>query len=102
MERVRFRSLDVFRGMAICLMIIVNTPGAGSELGILFHWFPFGHVADQGWVWKTWSEVRLPGVLHVPGIRRLSQRLEQPAELGPRPDPQGRSQLVAAQWRARR
>ena len=31
MERARFRSLDVFRGMAICLMIIVNTPGTGSE-----------------------------------------------------------------------
>ena len=31
MDRVRFRSLDVFRGMAICLMIVVNTPGAGSE-----------------------------------------------------------------------
>ncbi|HMH65146.1 MAG TPA: heparan-alpha-glucosaminide N-acetyltransferase domain-containing protein [Rhizomicrobium sp.] len=120
MEQARFRSLDVFRGMAICLMIVVNTPGAGSEpwpildhadwfgftaadivfpsflfavgnalafgslksmsesefwrktlrrtaiilaLGILFHWFPFGHMADQGWVWKSLSEVRLPGVL---------------------------------------
>ena len=118
MERMRFRSLDVFRGMAICLMIVVNTPGAGSEpwpvldhadwfgftaadivfpsflfavgtamafgsamtegefwrktlrrtaiilgLGILFHWFPFGHMTDQGWAWKTWSEVRIPGVL---------------------------------------
>ena len=120
MERLRFRSLDVFRGMAIALMIIVNTPGAGSApwpvldhadwfgftaadivfpsflfavgnamafgslksasesefwrktlqrtviifaLGILFHWFPFGRVTDQGWVWKVWGEVRLPGVL---------------------------------------
>jgi predicted acyltransferase len=120
MERVRFRSLDVFRGMAICLMIVVNTPGAGSEpwpvldhadwfgftaadivfpsflfavgnalafgslksqsegefwrktlrrtaiilaLGILFHWFPFGRMTDQGWAWKTWGEVRIPGVL---------------------------------------
>jgi len=120
MDRVRFRSLDVFRGMAICLMIIVNTPGAGSEpwpvldhadwfgftaadivfpsflfavgnamafgslksmgasefwrktlqrtaiiagLGILFHWFPFGHMTGQGWVWRTFAETRLPGVL---------------------------------------
>jgi predicted acyltransferase len=120
MERVRFRSLDVFRGMAICLMIIVNTPGAGSEpwpildhadwfgftaadivfpsflfavgnalafgslksaaksefwrktlrrtaiilgLGVLLYWFPFGHMTDQGWVWKSFSQTRLPGVL---------------------------------------
>jgi predicted acyltransferase len=120
MDRVRFRSLDVFRGMAICLMIIVNTPGAGSEpwpvldhadwfgftaadivfpsflfavgnamafgslkstgerefwrktlqrtviiagLGILFHWFPFGHMTEQGWVWRSFAQVRLPGVL---------------------------------------
>lgn len=118
MERARFRSLDVFRGMAICLMIVVNTPGAGSDpwpvldhadwfgftaadivfpsflfavgnamafgsamtegefwrkalrrtaiilgLGILFHWFPFGHMTDQGWAWKSLSEVRIPGVL---------------------------------------
>jgi len=120
MEGARFRSLDVFRGMAICLMIIVNTPGAGSEpwpvldhadwfgftaadivfpsflfavgnamafgslksmsesefwrktlrrtaiiagLGILFHWFPFGHITEQGWVWRSFGETRLPGVL---------------------------------------
>jgi predicted acyltransferase len=106
--------------MAICLMIVVNTPGAGSEpwpvldhadwfgftaadivfpsflfavgnamafgslkameegefwrktlkrtaiilgLGILFHWFPFGHMTDAGWAWKPLSEVRIPGVL---------------------------------------
>jgi predicted acyltransferase len=120
MDRVRFRSLDVFRGMAIGLMIVVNTPGAGSEpwpvldhadwfgftaadivfpsflfavgnamafgrlkamresefwrktlqrtaiiagLGILFHWFPFGHMTEQGWAWKSFAETRLPGVL---------------------------------------
>lgn len=120
MDTARFRSLDVFRGMAICLMIVVNTPGAGSEpwpvldhadwfgftaadivfpsflfavgnalafgslksmpqsefwrktlrrtaiilaLGILFHWFPFGHMTEQGWVWKSFGETRLPGVL---------------------------------------
>src|SRR5258708_1175482 len=120
MERARFRSLDVFRGMTICLMIIVNTPGAGSDpwpildhadwfgftaadivfpsflfavgnamafgalkamtegefwrktlgrpaiilaLGFLFHWFPFGHMTDHGWVMKTFSHIRIPGVL---------------------------------------
>jgi len=34
----RFLSLDVFRGMTICFMIIVNTPGSGAEsFGILQH-----------------------------------------------------------------
>ena len=44
MERTRFLSLDVFRGMALCLMIVVNTPGAGSHpYPILDHaeWFGF-------------------------------------------------------------
>jgi predicted acyltransferase len=120
MERARFRSLDVFRGMTICLMIIVNTPGAGSDpylildhadwfgftvadivfpsflfavgnalafssqkvmtegefwrktlrrtaiilaLGVLTYWFPFGHMTDHGWVMKSFSQTRLPGVL---------------------------------------
>ncbi|MCI4671705.1 MAG: DUF5009 domain-containing protein [Bacteroidia bacterium] len=36
MERIR--SLDIFRGMTICLMIIVNTPGDwGSTFGPLLH-----------------------------------------------------------------
>jgi len=30
MTNQRFLSLDVFRGMTICLMIIVNTPGDGA------------------------------------------------------------------------
>ena len=120
MERVRFRSLDVFRGMTMCLMLIVNTAGAGSDpwpildhadwfgftaadivfpsflfavgnamafgalkemsegdfwrktlrrtatilaLGLLFQWFPFGHMTDHGWVMKSFSQLRLPGVL---------------------------------------
>ncbi len=40
----RFLSLDVFRGLAVCLMIIVNTPGPGAELyPWLVHakWFGF-------------------------------------------------------------
>lgn len=40
----RFFSLDVFRGITICLMIIVNTPGKGAQLyAILVHakWFGF-------------------------------------------------------------
>ncbi len=40
----RFLSLDVFRGLAVCLMIIVNTPGPGAALyPWLVHakWFGF-------------------------------------------------------------
>ncbi len=40
----RFLSLDVFRGITIALMIIVNTPGTGAEIyGYLIHthWFGF-------------------------------------------------------------
>ncbi|MGY5353365.1 acyltransferase family protein [Wenyingzhuangia sp. IMCC45467] len=40
----RFLSLDVFRGLTICLMIVVNTPGTGAELYpylVHAHWFGF-------------------------------------------------------------
>jgi len=40
----RFLSLDVFRGLTICLMIIVNTPGTGAKIyPYLVHvqWFGF-------------------------------------------------------------
>lgn len=40
----RFLSLDVFRGLTICLMILVNTPGTGANLySYLIHadWFGF-------------------------------------------------------------
>lgn len=43
-KQERFRSLDVFRGMTIALMIIVNTPGTGADIyGTLIHaqWFGF-------------------------------------------------------------
>jgi predicted acyltransferase len=33
----RFTALDVFRGMTICLMIIVNTPGGSPTFSILEH-----------------------------------------------------------------
>lgn len=43
-SRPRFHSLDVFRGLTICLMIIVNTPGKGASFyPFLVHapWFGF-------------------------------------------------------------
>jgi predicted acyltransferase len=44
MSNQRFLSLDVFRGMTICLMIIVNTPGDGNATFAPFlhaHWNGF-------------------------------------------------------------
>lgn len=38
----RFQSLDVFRGLTICLMIVVNTPGSGASAYAPLHhahWF---------------------------------------------------------------
>jgi predicted acyltransferase len=43
-KRERFLSLDVFRGLTICLMIIVNTPGPGADPFVLLDhakWFGF-------------------------------------------------------------
>jgi len=43
-NKERFLSLDVFRGLTIALMIIVNTPGTGADIyGYLIHaqWFGF-------------------------------------------------------------
>ena len=40
----RFLSLDVFRGLTIALMIVVNTPGTGAKIYGYFihaHWFGF-------------------------------------------------------------
>ncbi len=40
----RFLSLDVFRGLTVALMILVNTPGSGAKIyGFLIHtqWFGF-------------------------------------------------------------
>jgi predicted acyltransferase len=43
MNKERFLSLDVFRGMTICLMIIVNTPGDA-----LHTFAPFKHASWHG------------------------------------------------------
>ncbi len=43
-QRERFLSLDVFRGLTVALMILVNTPGTGAKIyGFLIHtqWFGF-------------------------------------------------------------
>lgn len=118
----RYTALDVFRGLTICLMILVNTPGnqhaiyaplqhadwhgftpadlvypsflfaVGNALcfavkkwdsmarrqvlakifkrslllfllGFLLYWFPFVHKEESGWVFKSFSQTRVLGVL---------------------------------------
>ena len=41
----RFLSLDVFRGLTVCLMIIVNSPGAGADI------YPYLSHAPMVWLY---------------------------------------------------
>jgi len=59
MNNQRFLSLDVFRGMTICLMIIVNTPGDGSMT-----FAPFNHAAWHGF---TPTDLVFPSFLFAVG-----------------------------------
>ncbi len=55
----RFLSLDVFRGMTICFMIIVNTPGSGAE--------PFSPLRHAGWHGFTPTDLVFPSFLFAVG-----------------------------------
>lgn len=55
----RFLSLDVFRGMTICFMIIVNTPGAGAAA-----YAPLNHAAWHGF---TPTDLVFPSFLFAVG-----------------------------------
>jgi len=59
MERARFLSLDVFRGMSLCLMIVVNTPGAGA------HSYPILEHAE--WFGFTLADIVFPSFLFAVG-----------------------------------
>ena len=59
MERARFLSLDVFRGMAVCLMIVVNTPGACAE-----PWYIMDH---PEWFGFTIADIVFPSFLFAVG-----------------------------------
>lgn len=52
-------ALDVFRGMTVCLMIIVNTPGNGATT-----WSPFQHAAWHGF---TPTDLVFPSFLFAVG-----------------------------------
>jgi predicted acyltransferase len=70
----RFLSLDVFRGMTICFMIIVNTPGSGAE--------PFAPLEHARWHGFTPTDLVFPSFLFAVGnamsfsLRRYSERGE--------------------------
>lgn len=55
----RFLALDVFRGMTICFMIIVNTPGSGAA-----HFSPLEHAA---WFGFTPTDLVFPSFLFAVG-----------------------------------
>lgn len=55
----RFLALDVFRGMTICFMIIVNTPGSG-----LYSYAPLKHAAWHGF---TPTDLVFPSFLFAVG-----------------------------------
>jgi predicted acyltransferase len=59
MNKERFLSLDVFRGMTICLMIIVNTPGDA-----LHTFAPFKHASWHGF---TPTDLVFPSFLFAVG-----------------------------------
>ncbi|HEA23088.1 hypothetical protein LCGC14_0630880 [marine sediment metagenome] len=58
-KSTRFLSLDVFRGLTICLMIIVNTPGTGADF------YPFLVHAD--WFGFTLADLVFPSFLFAMG-----------------------------------
>lgn len=55
----RFLSLDVFRGVTICLMIIVNTPGTGAKL--------YPYLVHVNWFGFTLADLVFPSFLFAMG-----------------------------------
>jgi predicted acyltransferase len=58
-QNQRFLSLDVFRGMTICFMIIVNTPGSGA--------IPFAPLNHAEWHGFTPTDLVFPSFLFAVG-----------------------------------
>ena len=55
----RFVTLDVFRGMTVCLMIIVNTQGGGAS--------PFTQMMHAEWNGCTLTDLVFPSFLFAVG-----------------------------------
>lgn len=69
----RFLALDVFRGMTICFMIIVNTPGSGADA--------FAPLEHAGWHGFTPTDLVFPSFLFAVG-NAMSFSLSRYHELG--------------------
>ena len=59
MKPDRFRSLDLFRGLTVCVMIVVNTAGTGAE--------PFATLQHAKWFGFTLADVVFPSFLFAVG-----------------------------------
>jgi len=59
MPQPRFLSLDVFRGLTVCLMIVVNAPGAGAE--------PYPWLGHADWFGFTVTDLVFPSFLFAVG-----------------------------------
>ena len=46
----RLAGLDLFRGLTVAFMVIVNTPGSWSHV-----WWPLDHAEWHGFTRPTWS-----------------------------------------------
>ena len=55
----RFLSLDVFRGLSVFLMILVNTPGAGAQ--------PYAQLVHTRWLGFTLADLVFPSFLFAVG-----------------------------------
>lgn len=69
----RFLSLDVFRGMTICFMIIVNTPGSGAV--------PFAPLEHAAWHGFTPTDLVFPSFLFAVG-NAMSFSLQRYSQMG--------------------
>ena len=58
-QRPRFLALDVLRGMTVCLMIVVNTPGTGAQ--------PFSPLEHAPWHGFTPTDLVFPSFLFAVG-----------------------------------
>src|SRR5947209_15098145 len=59
LQQQRFLSLDVFRGMTVCFMIIVNTPGSGA--------MPYSPLEHARWHGFTPTDLVFPSFLFAVG-----------------------------------
>jgi predicted acyltransferase len=69
----RFLSLDVFRGMTVCFMIIVNTPGTGAT--------PFAPLEHAAWHGFTPTDLVFPSFLFAVG-NAMSFSMDKYKQLG--------------------